>query len=169
MDEETKQNQHMHNTQLKLRPSEQSDLEFFFQFQLDKEANYLAAFTPKDPSDKEAYFEKFTKILADPSINNQTILLNETIVGSIAKFEIEEHAEITYWIDKSFWGKGIATTALKKFLTIENARPIFARTAFDNFGSQKVLEKSGFVKIGADRGFANARQMEIEEFIYKLV
>jgi [ribosomal protein S5]-alanine N-acetyltransferase len=53
-------------------------------------------------------------------------------------------------------------------LTIENTRPVFGRVAFDNFGSQKVLEKCGFVKIGTDKGFANARQTEIEEFIYRL-
>ena len=53
-------------------------------------------------------------------------------------------------------------------MQIELTRPIFGRVAFDNFGSQKVLEKCGFVKIGLDKGFANARQTEIEEFIYKL-
>ena len=98
----------------------------------------------------------------------QTILVDEIIVGSIAKFEMEGDAGITYWIDKNYWGKGIATTALKNLLTIENTRPIFGRVAFDNLGSQKVLEKCGFVKIGEDKGFANARQAEIEEFIYKL-
>ncbi len=158
----------MQNIQIKLRQTEKSDLELLFEFQLDEEAIYLAAFTPKDPTDKEAYIEKFTKILNDPTINNQTILVDETIVGSIAKFEMEGDTEITYWIDRNFWGKGIATTALKIFLTIENTRPIFGRVAFDNFGSQKVLEKCGFVKIGTDKGFANARQTEIEEFIYKL-
>jgi len=158
----------MQNIQVKLRQTEKSDLELFFQFQLDEEANHLAAFTPKDHTDKEAYFEKFTKHLNDPTINNQTILVDETIVGSIAKFEMEGDTEITYWIDRNFWGKGIATTALKNFLTIENTRPIFGRVAFDNLGSQKVLEKCGFVKIGTDKGFANARQTEIEEFIYKL-
>ena len=158
----------MQNKEIKLRQTEKSDLEFFFQFQLDEEAIYLAAFTPKDPADKEAYFEKYTKHLNDPTINMQTILSGETVAGSIAKFEVEGDAEITYWIDRNFWGKGIATTALKKFLTIENARPILGRVAFDNLGSQKVLEKCGFVKIGADKGFANARQSEIEEFIYKL-
>ncbi|MEZ4692320.1 MAG: hypothetical protein R3A12_20040 [Ignavibacteria bacterium] len=40
----------------------ESDLEILFEFQLDEEANYLAAFTPKDPSDKTAYIEKFTNI-----------------------------------------------------------------------------------------------------------
>ncbi|MGN6617553.1 MAG: GNAT family N-acetyltransferase [Ilyomonas sp.] len=151
-----------------LRRAKISDLEFFFQYQLNKEANYLAAFTSKDPNDKEAYFEKYTKHLNDPTINTQTILVDKTIVGSIAKFEMEGRTEITYWIDRSFWGKGIATTALKKFLIIENTRPIYGRVAFDNFGSQKVLEKCGFVKVGADKGFANARQAEIEEFIYRL-
>ncbi len=133
----------MQNRQLKLRQTEKPDLELLFQFQLDKEANYLAAFTPKDPTDKEAYFEKFTKLLNDPTINMQTILVDETIAGSIAKFEMEGDTEITYWIDRNFWGKGIATTALKNFLTIENTRPIFGRVAFDNLGSQKVLEKCG--------------------------
>ena len=156
------------NHKVKLRKTEKSDLELLFQFQLDKEANYLAAFTSKDPTDKKAYFEKFTKILNDPTINNQTILVDETIVGSIAKFEMKGDTEITYWIDRNFWGKGIATTALENFLSIENTRPIFGRVAFDNLGSQKVLEKCGFVKIGTDKGFANARQKEIAEFIYKL-
>ncbi len=159
----------MEHTQLKLRPSEKADLEFFFQFQLDMEATYLAAFTPKDPTDKKAYLEKYTKHMQDPTINMQTILVGETIVGSIAKFELDGDTEITYWIDRNFWGKGIATTALKNLLHIIHTRPIFGRVAFDNFGSQKVLEKCGFVKIGTDKGFANARQTEIEEFIYKLI
>jgi len=128
----------------------------------------LAAFTSKDPTDKEAYITKYTKHCNDAAINMQTILADETIAGSIARFEMDGNAEITYWIDKNFWGNGIATTALKIFLTTENTRPIFARIAFDNFGSQRVLEKCGFVKVGTDKGFANARQTEIEEFIYRL-
>lgn len=152
---------------IKLRPTVVEDLETLFQFQLDDEANYLAAFTSKDSTNKEAYIAKFTKLLADPTINNQTIIAGTVIVGSIAKFIMEDDVEITYWIDKNFWGKGIATTALKDFLIIETTRPIFGRVAFDNLGSQKVLEKCGFVKIGTDKGFANARQTEIEEFIYR--
>ena len=154
---------------IKLRPTKVSDLDYLFQFQLDKEGGYLAAFMPKDPADKKAYLTKYTKLLDDPMVNNVTILADDIIVGSIAKFVIEGDAEITYWIDRNFWGQGIATKALKKFLAIETTRPLFGRVAFDNFGSQKVLEKSGFVKIGSDRGFANARQAEIEEFIYQLV
>lgn len=151
-----------------LRPTEENDLELFFLFQLDKEANYLAAFTSSDPSDKPAYISKYTKHLSNPTINNQTILADNRIVGSIAKFEMEGDSEITYWMDKECWGKGIATSALKQFLEIEHSRPLFGRVAFDNVASQKVLEKCGFKRIGKDKGFANARQEEIEEYIYKL-
>jgi [ribosomal protein S5]-alanine N-acetyltransferase len=153
---------------IKLTPTKISDLDFLFQFQCDKEGGYLAAFMPKDPTDKTAYISKYTKLLDDPSVNNQTILLDNNIVGSIAKFVIEGDTEITYWIDRKFWGQGIATKALKVMLELEATRPVFGRVAFDNFGSQKVLEKCGFTKIGTDKGFANARQAEIEEFIYKL-
>jgi len=158
----------MSTGKINIRKTELSDLELFFEFQLDDEANYLAAFTSENPADKTAYITKYTKHLADPTINNRTILVDNIIAGSIAKFIMEGDAEITYWIDKTFWGKGIATFALKEFLTIETTRPIFGRVAFDNFGSQKVLEKCGFIKIGSDKGFANARQSEIEEYIYKL-
>lgn len=158
----------MQNERVKIRPTEKSDLGVLFQFQLDQEANYLAAFTPQNQATEAAYIEKFTRFLHDPTIHMQTIMVDETIAGSIAKFEMKGEAEITYWIGRSFWGKGIATTALQNFLGIENARPILGRVAFDNFGSQKVLEKCGFIKIGTDKGFANARQAEIEEFIYKL-
>lgn len=155
--------------QITLRPTLESDLETLFQFQLDQEARYLAAFMSKESGDKEAYIIKHSHFLKDPSINTQTILVNGVIAGSIAKFVMEGDTEITYWIDKKFWGKGIATAALRSFLTIENTRPIFGRVAFDNIGSQKVLEKCGFVKTGKDKGFANARQAEIDEFIYKLI
>lgn len=154
--------------EITLRQTIVQDLETLFSFQLDKEGGYLAAFMPKGHTDKTAYIDKYTKLLNDPTVNNQTIILDNKIVGSIAKFVMFGDNELTYWIDKQFWGKGIASSALKKLLTIENSRPIFGRVAFDNFGSQKVLEKCGFVKVGTDKGFANARQAEIEEFIYKL-
>jgi hypothetical protein len=36
----------------------------------------------------------------------QTIIVENIIAGSVAKFEMEDEAEVTYWIDKKFWGKG---------------------------------------------------------------
>lgn len=154
--------------EITLRKTVLPDLEFFFLFQLDEEANYLAAFTAKDPTDKAAYLQKYSKLVNDPAINMQTILVGEIIAGSISKFEMEGRAEITYWIDKQFWGKGIGSKALTEFLNNETTRPIYGRVAFDNIGSQKVLTNCRFIKIGTDKGFANARQAETEEYIYKL-
>jgi len=154
--------------EIELKHTNQNDLETLFLFQLDKDANYLAAFTSKNPSDKDAYIEKWTRLLSDEKINARTILLENKIVGSIAKFEMEGNAEITYWIGKEFWGKGIASTALNKFLEVEKTRPLFGRIAFDNLGSKKVLENCGFSKIGIEKGFANARKKEIEEIIFEL-
>ena len=153
---------------IELKDTNEKDLEILFDFQLDEDANYLAAFTSQDSTDKTAYIKKFTRLLSDKTVNNKTIYVNDEIAGSVAKFEIEGEAEITYWIGKNFWGKGIATQALKQFLEIEKMRPLIGRVAFDNFGSKRVLEKCGFEKIGTDKGFANARGEEIEEFIYKL-
>ncbi len=159
----------MTEVNISLIKTERSDLDILFEFQTDKEGMYLAAFTPNDPHDRAAYLEKYSRFLNDPTINMCTIRVNDEIVGSISKFVMENEAEITYWIDRKFWGQGIGTIALRTFLKLEKARPIFGRVAFDNVGSQKVLEKGGFKKIGADKGYANARQTEIEEYIYKLV
>jgi RimJ/RimL family protein N-acetyltransferase len=108
-----------------LAETEKHDLNAFFQFQLDEEANYLAAFTSKDPTDKTAYIKKYTKLIIDPTINMRTIKVDGVIAGSVSKFVMENEAEITYWIDKKFWGQGIATTALKDFLKIERNQTNF--------------------------------------------
>lgn len=153
---------------IQLRNTLHSDLEHLFLFQIDQEACHLAAFMGKDHDNREAYMKKWERLLKDESISIRTILVDGVIAGSVSKYIMEGDAEITYWIDKPYWGKGVASAALMQFLIIENTRPIFGRVAFDNIGSQRVLEKCGFVKIGTDHGFASMRGKEIEEYIYKL-
>ncbi len=155
------------NPHIKLRTTVISDLETLFVFQRDKEAVRMAAFTSADADDRKKYMAKWMRLLYDKSVNCATILFEGMIAGSIAKYEMNGRAEITYHTGKAFWGKGLATAALKLFLTREAARPLFGRTAFDNIASQRVLEKCGFKKVGTDRGFANARGREIEEYIYR--
>jgi ribosomal-protein-alanine N-acetyltransferase len=151
-----------------LRPTDPAELGWFYRFQLDPVATYLAAFTPRVPLDEAAYVAKYTAFLREPTIHMQTILMAGSIVGSIAKFEVEGEAELTYWLDRTYWGQGIATQALHAFLALEPTRPLRGRVACDNIGSQRVLEKNGFVQIGTASGFAPARQAEIVEFIYQL-
>lgn len=143
------------------------DLETLFVFQTDKDGIQMAAFTAKDPNDKEFYMEKWTKIVENPDIKMLTLRFKNEIVGSVIHFDVMDETHISYWIDKQHWGKGFATEGLKAFIKDSVKRPLFARVAYDNFGSQKVLENCGFQSIGKGKGFANARNMEIEEFIYK--
>lgn len=116
----------------------------------------MAAFTSKDSNDETAYLEKYTKLFADPTITMRTIKVNNEIASSITEFVVNNDAKITYWLDRRFWGQGIATKALNDFLTIEKIRPIYGRVAFDNYSLRKVLEHCGFVGIGKEKGFAHA-------------
>lgn len=151
-----------------LRDVRESDLSTFFKQQLDRTANYMAAFTSKDPTDRDAFTAHWTKILNDDTITKKTILFEGQVAGHIASFERFGKPEVTYWIGKEYWGKGIATKALSEFLDYLKTRPLYARAAKDNIASIRVLEKCGFTISGEDKGFSNARGEEVEEFILKL-
>jgi len=155
--------------ELLLRDVVNDDLSIFFEQQLDQEAITMAAFTAKDPTNRAAFMAHWQKILADNTNIIKTIIFNEQVAGSVSSYEEEGRPEVTYWLGKEYWGKGIATRALKEFLAHHNqTRPIYARVAKDNPGSRRVLEKCGFIIIGESKGFANARGQEIEELLLEL-
>jgi RimJ/RimL family protein N-acetyltransferase len=151
-----------------LRDVVESDLPIFFEHHQDKDALYMAAFTPPLPIDKAALMSHWRKIFADESNVNKTILYDGQVVGHILCFEMFGERNVGYWLDRAYWGKGIATVALKALLDIVTIRPLHARVVKDNKGSIRVLEKCGFVIIDEDTGFANARGSEVEEYILKL-
>ncbi|HEX8228023.1 MAG TPA: GNAT family N-acetyltransferase [Chloroflexia bacterium] len=148
---------------VQLREVTEADLPTFFEFQLDPEANHMAAFTARDPSDRDAFMRHWEKILADDSIVKRTILYHGQVAGSVVRFDQDGKPEIGYWIGREYWGKGIATRALSAFLEVVTERPLYAAAARDNLASIRVLEKCGFVIIGYGRWFSNARGGEIEE------
>ncbi|MCB0015636.1 MAG: GNAT family N-acetyltransferase, partial [Anaerolineales bacterium] len=135
---------------------------------LDPDANWMAAFTRKDPTDEAAFYAHWAKIQADAGILNRTILVDGQVAGHIASFDWSSELELTYWLGREFWGQGLATAALRLFLVEQPTRPLAARAASDNAGSRRVLEKCGFRPVGTDRGYANARAATIEETIYRL-
>jgi [ribosomal protein S5]-alanine N-acetyltransferase len=63
-----------------------------------------------------------------------------------------QSANVGYWVARAHNGRGVGTTALG--LVCERAfgelglHRIEAGTLLDNYGSQRVLEKNGFVRIG---------------------
>lgn len=128
----------------------------------------MAAFIARDPCDRDAYMAHWKKIRGMESVIIRTILSNGQTVGHLAKFEMDDQPEITYWIDRAHWGRGIATAAVNEFLQEFADRPLYGHAAADNAGSIRVLEKCGFVHIGITRGFANARGEEIDEVVMRL-
>jgi RimJ/RimL family protein N-acetyltransferase len=141
-----------------LRNVLEADLPTFFVYQLDPEANAMAAFTAKDPTDQDAFMAHWHRIMADPTTIIRTIVVDGQVAGSVFSYEDAGHVEVSYWLGKIYWGQGLATRALATFLAHANPiRPIYARAAKDNIGSLRVLAKCGFTIIGEDKGFANAR------------
>lgn len=153
---------------LSLREVADADLDIFFSQQLDPEANRMAAFTAKNPSDREAFLAHWAKICADPGITIRSILFEGRVAGYVLNHGWFGDPEITYWLGKEFWGKGVATRALAAFLRVQRLRPLYARAAKDNLASIRVLEKCGFTRCGKDKGFSNARGEEVEEAILVL-
>jgi RimJ/RimL family protein N-acetyltransferase len=151
-----------------LREVQEADLPVFFAHQQEPEALYMAAFTSKEPANWEAFLAHWSRVLADETNLTRTIVVDGRVAGHIASFFEEGRREVTYWLGSEYWGRGLATQALRAFLHIEQTRPLHARAAKDNVGSLRVLEKCGFTITGEDRGFANARGREVEEYILEL-
>ena len=153
---------------LHLRPVERTDLDAFFGYMQDPDAVWMAAFTPPDPSDREAFDAHWERLFTNPDVTTRSIEVDGALAGNIASFDMMGDREVTYWIDRSVWGRGVATEALRQFLDVEAVRPLHGRVAADNTGSRRVLEKCGFVKVAEERGFATARDEEIDELVLRL-
>ncbi|MFE1439736.1 GNAT family N-acetyltransferase [Streptomyces sp. NPDC058739] len=151
-----------------LRAVHDSDLPVFFRQSNDPESLLMAAFTAADPADRDAFDAHWARIRATDGIVNRTVLADGDVVGHAAVYGAPGEREVTYWIDRYYWGRGIATAALTALLAEVGERPLHARAAADNAGSLRVLEKCGFRVAGRERGFANARGEEIDEVVLVL-
>jgi len=160
--------QNSSKTSITLRDVQPSDLPIFFEQQRDPLAVHMAAFTAKEPANRAAFDAFWARISANPTVTIRTIDFEGQVAGSVLKYDDEGHPEVSYWLGREFWGKGIATHALQQFLQVVTARPIYARAASDNFGSIRVLEKCGFRLVSENSGFANARGGEIPEVLMVL-
>jgi RimJ/RimL family protein N-acetyltransferase len=150
-----------------LREVHDSDLPVFFRQMNDPEALRMAAFTPEDPADRDAFEDRWKRIRASDAVN-RTILADGDVVGSVAVYGEPGEREVTYWVDRAYWGRGVATAALRGLLEEVPERPLYARAAADNTGSRRVLEKCGFRFAARASGYAGARGEEIEEVVLTL-
>ena len=151
-----------------LREVRDEDLAVLFEQWADPVAVQMAAFTAPDHMDRDAFDRRWSRLRADDTVLPRAIVVDGEVVGTIGSWGDSDEREVTYWIGRAYWGRGIATAALTRFLAVDRCRPLHARVAHDNVGSRRVLEKCGFRVIASERGFAEARSAEIEEFVLRL-
>jgi RimJ/RimL family protein N-acetyltransferase len=153
--------------EIQIRDVIESDFPVFFEHQCDAASAWMAAFGRRDPNKKE-HAARWEKSLTDASTTPKAIVEGGKVVGFVASFMREGQLEVTYWIARSHWGRGVATAALLQLLQRVTTRPIYASAAKDNVASLRVLEKCGFTVRGSGRAFASARGEEIEEIFLQL-
>jgi len=78
-----------------IREVESSDLETFYEQQLDPEAIRMAAFVGKDPRDKVAFDSHWDKILNSSQNTNRTIIVQGQVAGHISCYPHGENVEVT--------------------------------------------------------------------------
>ncbi|MFJ6956280.1 GNAT family N-acetyltransferase, partial [Micromonospora aurantiaca (nom. illeg.)] len=71
-----------------LRPVRDDDLPAFFAHEQDPQANWMAAFGPKDPSDRAAFDAHWARIRADERIVNRAVVVGGRLVGRVAAFPV---------------------------------------------------------------------------------
>ncbi len=153
---------------MKLREVQPADLDSFFEHQQDPEAMEMAAFTAKNPADRGVFNYHWSLMLKDPNTFIRTIEVDGEVSGNIVAYPYEDAHEISFWTDKKYWDKGITTSAVDAFLAEFTPRPLRARVVTDNVGSKKILDRRGFVVIGENEDFANARAAVVKEYIMEL-
>lgn len=126
-----------------LRDVRREDLPVFYEHQRDEGAAALAGVASRDEPAFRAHWSE--NILGDPAVVRQTIVADGGVAGYVIGFDRDGRREVGYWLGRAWWGRGIASRAVARFLEIETARPLHAVVAGHNTASQQVLLKCGFV------------------------
>ena len=136
----------------------EDDLDVFFDHQREPEANRMAIFPARD---REAFYAHWRRILADDSLIKKTIVDKAEVVGNVVSWQEDGRRLVGYWVGREFWGKGLATRAVRELAEEVTERPLHAWVATSNIGSIRVLEKCGFVRVGS-------RTEDVEELLFEL-
>lgn len=142
-------------TKIELRNQRVSDAKRFFEILNNPNFKYLHI-CPKDVESEKEFLRQNTKKRKSNFAYNYAILCNNKLVGGCG-IKINQHrtfiGEIGYFLDESFWGKGIVTKAVKILEKIGFQKLGLKRIEIlmnpKNIGSEKVAIKCGYKKEGA--------------------
>ncbi|XP_057489113.1 uncharacterized protein LOC130775046 [Actinidia eriantha] len=147
-------------SEITLRPFDLSDIDDFMEWATDEKVSHFCIW---DTYTSREQAMGFIKNLAIPHPWLRVICLGEKAIGSISVTPGsgigEKKGELGYALNSKYWGKGIATRAVKIvvgtiFREWPNLERLEAFVDAGNLGSQRVLEKAGFYKEGVLRKWA---------------
>ena len=98
-----------------------TDLDVFYEQQLDPEATAMAVFPARD---REAFDAHWRRLLADDSLVKRTIVDAGAVAGNIGCWEQDGRLLVGYRVGLEFWGRGLATVALAELVTEIPERPL---------------------------------------------
>lgn len=120
------------------------------------------------PREREAFMDHWrTRVLGKATTLARTIEVDGAVAGYVASWVPEQGGrEVGYWLGRAFWGRGIASAALAAFLAEEEPRrPLSALVAVHNAASRRVLERCGFVAVGAPTSAADGVMEQAFELV----
>jgi RimJ/RimL family protein N-acetyltransferase len=132
---------------------------------------------PYTKKDAEFWIGLNQELSAEGKIHNWAIRdEREEAMGGIGfntELDGAHKAEIGYWLAKPYWGRGIMTTVLKRFVRIGFDDLVLKRlqaTVFHHNGaSARVLEKAGFQCEGTLRNYYRKDGKVFDAKLYALV
>jgi len=154
---------------IELRDLDDDDLDAVFEMLRDPEAVAMAAFTRADASDRTSFDEWITPRRISPDVSLHVVTERGGFAGIAAAFTVAGDREVTLWIARHAWGRGVATEALRLLTSREAARPLFARVAAHNAAGVAVLERAGFTEVSRSMQVAPGLGRDAEELVYALV
>lgn len=153
---------------IELRDLHDDDLDAVFAMMRDADAVAMAAFTAADPDDRDVFDVWIARERAAADVTLFVVTERGGFAGTAATFAVANDREVTYWIARHAWGRGVATEALQLLISREPVRPLYARVAAHNARSIAVLERCGFTEVSRDWAFAPGVGRDLEEIVYTL-
>jgi [ribosomal protein S5]-alanine N-acetyltransferase len=137
---------------------------------------FLAPFEP--PRDERFYtVEGQLERLEREDKHGFAILDGARIAGIVALSNVVrgplQSANLGYWVAERLNGRGLATRAVADLIPIAfgelGLHRIEAGTLVDNIGSQRVLDKNGFERIGTARGYLHIGGAWRDHMLFQLL
>jgi RimJ/RimL family protein N-acetyltransferase len=150
-----------------LRERRDEDADAIFAMERDPASVRQAAFGPEHPDDREAFDARWKRVRAGAGIA-LIIEIDGSVAGNVLSFVADERRYVGYWIERSYHGRGIASTALAQFIRTIDERPLWAWVAEDNTASRRVLERCGFQEVGREVSWSAVRGTDVPELLYTL-